>query len=256
MANEKLPFTDHLGELRRRLIICFIAVAVGFLAAYGFAEEIFQILIRPLIQVLPFEDPSQRPSLIFTGIAEGFLTYLKVALLAGLFLAAPVIFYELWKFVAPGLYRHEKRYVFPFVLLSTIFFVGGALFGYFVVFPVGFQFFIGTFTTEFIKPLPSIKEYLSFSTKLLLAFGIVFELPLLIFFLSRIGVVDAAFLSRQRKYAILIIFIVAATITPPDIISQLMMAGPLIVLYEIGIIVARLFGKKTVPATADGQKEE
>ncbi len=256
MANEKLPFTDHLEELRRRLIICFIAVAVGFLAAYGFAEEIFQILMKPLIQVLPFENSSQKPSLIFTGIAEGFLTYLKVALLAGLFLAAPVIFYELWKFVAPGLYRHEKRYVFPFVLLSTIFFVGGALFGYFVVFPVGFQFFIGTFTTEFIKPLPSIREYLSFSTKLLLAFGIVFELPLLIFFLSRIGVVDAAGLSRQRKYAILIIFIVAATITPPDIISQLMMAGPLVVLYEIGIIVARLFGKKAVPATVDGQKEE
>lgn len=255
MANEKLPFTAHLEELRRRLIICFIAVAVGFLVAYGFAEEIFQILMRPIIRVLPFENPPQKPSLIFTGIAEGFLTYLKVAFLTGLFLAVPVIFYELWKFVAPGLYRHEKRYVLPFVLLSTVFFVGGALFGYFVVFPIGFQFFIKTFTTEFIKPLPSIKEYLSFSTKLLMAFGIVFELPLLIFFLSRIGVVNAAFLSRQRKYAVLIIFIVAATITPPDIISQLMMAGPLIVLYEIGVIVARLFGKKAIPATVDEQRE-
>jgi sec-independent protein translocase protein TatC len=255
MANEKLPFTAHLEELRRRLIICFIAVAVGFLVAYGFAEEIFQILMRPIIRVLPFENPTQKPSLIFTGIAEGFLTYLKVAFLTGLFLAVPVIFYELWKFVAPGLYRHEKRYVLPFVLLSTVFFVGGALFGYFVVFPIGFQFFIKTFTTEFIKPLPSIKEYLSFSTKLLMAFGIVFELPLLIFFLSRIGVVNAAFLSRQRKYAVLIIFIVAATITPPDIISQLMMAGPLIVLYEIGVIVARLFGKKAIPATVDEQRE-
>ncbi len=251
MANEKLPFTDHLEELRRRLIICFIAVAVGFLVAYGFAEEIFQVLMRPIIRVLPFENSSQKPSLIFTGIAEGFLTYLKVALLTGFFIAVPIIFYQLWKFVAPGLYRHEKRYVLPFVLLSTIFFVGGALFGYFVVFPIGFQFFIKTFTTEFIKPLPSIKEYLSFSTKLLMAFGIVFELPLLIFFLSRIGLVNAAFLSRQRKYAVLIIFIVAAIITPPDIISQLMMAGPLIVLYEIGVIVARLFGKKSTPATAD-----
>jgi sec-independent protein translocase protein TatC len=256
MANEKLPFTDHLDELRRRLIICFVAVALGFLISYGFAEEIFQILTRPLIQVLPAENSSPSPSLIFTGLAEGFLTYLKVALLAGLFLAAPVIFYELWKFVAPGLYRQEKRYVLPFVLLSTIFFVGGALFGYFIVFPIGFQFFIKNFTTEFIKPLPSIKEYLSFSTKLLLAFGTVFELPLFIFFLSRIGVVDAKSLSRQRKYAILIIFVAAATITPPDVISQLMMAGPLIVLYEVGIIVARLFGKKSVPATADEQTEE
>lgn len=256
MANEKLPFTAHLEELRRRLIICFIAVSAGFLVAYGFAEEIFQILMRPIIRVLPFENSSQNPSLIFTGIAEGFLTYLKVAFLTGFFIAVPIIFYQLWKFVAPGLYRHEKRYVLPFVLLSTIFFVGGALFGYFVVFPIGFQFFIKTFTTEFIKPLPSIKEYLSFSTKLLMAFGIVFELPLLIFFLSRIGVVNAAYLSRQRKYAVLIIFVVAATITPPDIISQLMMAGPLIVLYEIGVIVARLFGKKAIPATADEQKEE
>ncbi|MFH1626016.1 MAG: twin-arginine translocase subunit TatC [Pseudomonadota bacterium] len=237
MVDEKLPFTSHLEELRRRLIICFIAVGIGFVASYFFSKRIFTILMQPLLDVLPPDG-----SLIFTGLAEAFFTYLKVSLLAGIFVASPVVLYQIWSFISPGLYQKEKRYVWPFVIFSTIFFAGGALFGYFIVFPFGFKFFMG-FATEAIRPLPSMKEYFSFSTKLLFAFGIVFELPLFVFFLSKIGVVNAKMLTSQRKYAIVIIFIASAILTPPDVMTQLMMAVPLLLLYELSIWVAKVFGK-------------
>jgi sec-independent protein translocase protein TatC len=182
-------------------------------------------------------------SLIFTGLPEAFFTYLKVAFLAGLMLAAPVIIYEFWIFVAPGLYDKEKRLMLPIVFLSTFFFIGGALFGYFLVFPWGFKFFLG-FASDTIRPMPSMKEYLGFSAKLLLAFGLVFELPLVITFLARLGVVSVDFLKKNRKYAILLFFVVAAILTPPDVVTQIMMALPLIILYEISIIGARIFGRK------------
>ena len=166
----KLPFTAHLEELRKRLIVCFIAVGIGFVISYGFKEYLFQILVHPLVKVMAPGD-----SLIFTGLPEAFFTYLKVAFLAGLMLAAPVIIYEFWIFVAPGLYDKEKRLMLPIVFLSTFFFIGGALFGYFLVFPWGFKFFLG-FATETIRPMPSMKEYLGFSAKLLLAFGLVFRI--------------------------------------------------------------------------------
>jgi sec-independent protein translocase protein TatC len=182
--------------------------------------------------------------LIFTGLPEAFFTYLKVALLSGIILAAPVIFYEFWMFVAPGLYDKEKRLMVPVVVLSTIFFVGGAFFGYFIVFPFGFKFFLG-FASEIIRPLPSMREYLSFASKLLLAFGLVFELPLIITFLAKLGMVSVSFLKKNRKYALLLFFIGAAILTPPDVVTQVMMALPLILLYEISIIGARIFGKKS-----------
>jgi sec-independent protein translocase protein TatC len=235
---EKIPFTEHLEELRKRLIVCFIAVGVGFVLSYGFKEKLFQILTRPLIRVMQTGD-----KLIFTGLPEAFFTYLKVAFLSGIILAAPIIFYEFWMFVAPGLYDKEKRLMVPVVVLSTVFFVGGAFFGYFIVFPFGFKFFLG-FASETIRPLPSMREYLGFASKLLLAFGLVFELPLIITFLAKLGMVSVSFLKKNRKYALLLFFIGAAILTPPDVVTQIMMALPLILLYEISIIGARIFGKK------------
>jgi len=235
---DKIPFTAHLEELRKRLIVCFIAVGIGFVLSYGFKEKLFQILTRPLISVMQTGD-----KLIFTGLPEAFFTYLKVALLSGIILATPVIFYQFWMFVAPGLYKKEKQHMIPIVFLSTFFFVGGSFFGYFIVFPYGFKFFLG-FASEIIQPLPSMREYLSFASKLLLAFGLVFELPLIITFLARLGMVSVSFLKKNRKYALLLFFAGAAILTPPDVVTQVMMALPLIVLYEISIIGARIFGKK------------
>lgn len=235
---EKLPFTAHLDELRKRLIVSFIAVGVGFAASYGFKEYLFQILVRPLAKVMEAGD-----TLIFTGLPEAFFTYLKVSFLSGLMLAAPVIIYQFWMFVAPGLYDKEKRLLMPIIFLSTFFFMGGALFGYFIVFPWGFKFFLG-FATETIRPLPSMKEYLGFSAKLLIAFGLVFELPLVLTFMAKLGIVSVEFLKKNRKYAVLLFFAGAAMLTPPDVVTQVMMALPLMLLYEISIIGARIFGKK------------
>ncbi len=251
---EKSPFTEHLGELRDRLIHSFIAVGLGFVAAYFFKEQLFDILTAPLVTAMA---KNGNAKLIYTGLPEAFFTYLKVSLLAGITLATPVLFYEFWMFVSPGLYREEKKYILPIIILSLIFFIAGASFGYFIVFPYGFQFFLG-FTTETIQAMPSMKEYLSFASKMLLAFGFVFELPLVLTFLSRMGLVTPAFLKKNRKYALLLFFVVAAILTPPDVVSQIMMAMPLILLYEIGILGAKIFGKtsKSDGENTDEQEEE
>jgi sec-independent protein translocase protein TatC len=241
--DEKLPFTAHLEELRHRLIRCFVAVTAGFIVSYLFKERLFAILTRPLIHVL-----GQGETLIFTGIPEAFFTYLKVSFLSGVILAVPVIMYQFWMFVAPGLYRNEKKLLFPIVIISSFFFVGGALFGYFIVFPFGFKFLLG-FATETLRPLPAMKEYLSFAAKLLFAFGLVFELPIVITFLARLGLVTAGFLKKNRKYALVLFFAGAAIITPPDVVTQVLMAIPLMLLYEISILGAKIFGKKPAPAS-------
>lgn len=247
---DKIPFTEHLEELRKRLIVCFIAVGIGFVISYGFKEYLFYILVKPLMDVMGADD-----KLIFTGLPEAFFTYLKVAFLSGLMLAAPVILYEFWMFVAPGLYQKEKKILLPIIILSSFFFVGGALFGYFIVFPFGFKFFLG-FATESIRPLPSMKEYLSFSSSMILAFGIVFELPLIITFMARLGIISVEFLRKNRKYAILLFFIVAAILTPPDVVSQFLMAIPLMGLYEISILGAVMFSKKKVTDEDEASEEE
>ncbi len=236
--DDKLPFTAHLEELRGRLITCFIAVAVGFVLSYGFKEELFRILLIPLLSVMKSGE-----ELIFTGLPEAFFTYLKVAFLSGLILASPVIIYQFWMFVAPGLYQKERRTLIPIIILSSLFLIGGSMFGYFIVFPLGFQFFLG-YANETIHARLSIKEYLGLASKLLLAFGIVFELPIIITFLARLGIVSVDFLKKNRKYALLLFFIGAALLTPPDVVTQVMMALPLMVLYEISIIGARIFGRK------------
>ncbi|MCU0579494.1 MAG: twin-arginine translocase subunit TatC [Desulfobacterota bacterium] len=233
-----MPFTAHLAELRRCLIISFSAVGVGFAAAYAFSGEILEWLVRPLIQVLP---PGNK--LVFTALPEAFFIYLKVSLITGIVVASPVIFYQLWMFVAPGLYQKEKRLVLPFVFVSTALFVGGALFGYYVVFPVGFRFLVG-FSTDNIKALPSIQMYLTFCLKLLLGFGLVFEFPVVAFFLAKVGIIDAPMMARNRRVAILLIFIVAAIVTPPDIVSQILLAIPLYLLYEASIVLVRITVRK------------
>jgi sec-independent protein translocase protein TatC len=238
--NEKLPFTSHLEELRKRLITAFIAIGVGFVVSFGFKERLFGILVQPLINVM-----KEGENLIYTGLPEAFFTYLKVSLLTGLIVASPILLYQFWMFVAPGLYRGERRLMVPIVILSSFFFIGGALFGYFVVFPWGFEFFLG-FATDNIRPLPSMKEYFGFSAKLLLAFGLVFELPLVLTFMAKLGIVSVDFLKKNRKYALLLFFAGAAILTPPDVITQVLMALPLMVLYEISIIGAKIFGKKKI----------
>ena len=242
-TEEKQPVTSHLEELRKRLIYSLIAVGVSFIICFAFKEWLFKILTLPLIATLP-----ENSSMIFTSLPDAFFTYLKISFFGGLFLACPFVLYQIWKFISPGLYVSEKKYAFPFVFFSTIFFVGGSLFAYFVVFPFGFKFFV-SFATDFITPMLTLKEFLSFSCKLLLAFGIIFELPIFMFFMARIGLVNSKTLASKRKYAILITFIVAAVLTPPDIVTQIMMAIPVMLLYEISIWVVKLSEKKEAKNT-------
>ncbi len=249
---EKSPFTEHLGELRDRLVRSFIAVGIGFVVAYFFKEQLFEILIAPLVTAM---GENGNAHMIFTGLPEAFFTYLKVALLTGIILATPVLFYEFWMFVSPGLYRTEKKYLLPIVFLSVFFFAIGASFGYFIVFPYGFKFFLG-FATETIYAMPSMKEYLSFASKMLLAFGFVFELPLVLTFMARMGLVTVPFLKKNRKYALLLFFVGAALITPPDVVTQIMMALPLMLLYEISIIGAKIFGKEKTMKTDDEENKQ
>lgn len=236
---DKLPIHDHLEELRWRLIKCVIAVAVGFVGTYAFKERIFDFLMWPLIKVLP-----ENSRMIYTSLPEAFITYIKVSFFAGLVLATPVIFYQIWKFIMPGLYPNEQRYVVPFMLAATALFLAGSIFSYYVVFPYGFMFFL-SFQTENISALPAMKEYLGLVMKLTLAFGLSFELPVIMFFLAKMGIVNPQRLRQSRKYAILIVFIVAAILTPPDVFSQIMLAIPLLILYEVSIWVTRFAGKKS-----------
>lgn len=238
MSDEKLPFTSHLAELRTRLISSFIAVGIGFLVSYAYVEQIFEFLMAPMIQAMPAGS-----TLVFTNLTEGFFTYFKLALTSGICLASPIILYQLWRFIAPGLLEHEKRYALPFAISVTSFFLLGTAFCYYVVFPSIFRFLM-SFSSDILRPMPSIKEYLSFSTKLLLTFGLIFEFPPIVFFLAKVGVLKGSWLVRQRRYAIVLIFVISAVITPPDVVSQILMALPMMALYELGIIIARVFGKK------------
>jgi sec-independent protein translocase protein TatC len=251
MSIDKMPFTQHLEELRKRLVVSAVAILVGFLISYAFKERIFEVLMKPWLEAMPKGVESK---LIYTAPHEAFFTYMKVSFIAGVGLAVPVILFQIWRFVAPGLYENEKRYMLPIVFLSSLFFLGGACFGYFFVFPVGFQFFT-SFASEFITPMISTKEFLSFTIRLLLAFGFVFELPIFAFFLARLGLISADFLKRQRRIAVVVIFIIAAALTPgPDLFSQLMMAGPLLVLYEVSVWITHFFGRK--PAADESVEEE
>jgi sec-independent protein translocase protein TatC len=252
MADEQLPFTAHLEELRKRLIIAAAAWLIGFVVCYSFSEQLFQFISEPVRNALP-----KGSSLVFINAIEPFFTYLKIGAIAGLLVALPVIFWQIWAFVAPGLYSNEKKYAIPFVLASCFCFATGTYFGFVFVFPTIFTFLIkyGTGTGQ-ITAMLSMGSYLSLSSKLLLAFGLVFELPIIIFFLARMGIVDHKWLSRNRKFALIIAFVVGAVLTPPDVFSQCSIAIPFVLLYEVGIWVAYIFGKKKPAAEEDAAEKE
>lgn len=229
---------DHLNELRWRLVRCFIAAGVGFLLCWTVVEPIFNFITAPLLSALPAHGTA-----MYTTLPEPFFVRMFVAFVTGLFVTSPYIFYQIWAFISPGLYEEEKKGLLPIALLSAIFFIGGGVFCYFIVFPYAFNFFLG-FSSEQIQAMPRITDYLDFVIKLLLAFGLIFEMPLFSFFLSRMGVITAQMMRKVRRYAVLCIFIVAAILTPPDVVSQLLMAMPMLLLYEISILVAAAFGRK------------
>ena len=236
-AGGSMTLLQHLEELRKRLIRSVIAIVIGFGCCYAFSKELFEWLMAPMAAVL------DGGHFQYTYPPEAFFTYIKVSLVAGFFLASPYIFIQIWGFVAPGLYAHERKWFFPVAFSSALLFVTGAIFGYYVVFPYGFEFF-ASFSTEEIKLVPKLNEYTGMAIKLLFAFGIAFEMPLFVFFLARLGMVTSRAMRKFRKYAILLSFVCSAILTPPDPFTQSLMAGPLILLYEVSVWVARLFGKR------------
>jgi len=234
-----MTFTEHLEELRWGLIKSFAAVVLAFFSCFFFSDRIVAFMIAPLKRGL---QPGE--SLIGTGVTEAFFFEMKVALVAGVFLASPVIFYQIWRFIAPGLNESEKKLVIPFVLFTSFFFIAGAYFCYWGVLPVAFQYFIEQYRSLDVSPEIRIGEYFTFFSRMVLAFGITFELPLFTLFLVRLGIWDYRFMWRTFRYAIIVIFIVAAILTPgPDIASQLLLAGPLTILYLLSIGVAYVWRK-------------
>jgi sec-independent protein translocase protein TatC len=240
MNEEKMSFIDHLGELRRRLLWSLLAVGILFIPAYYFSNELFEFLMKPLIENLP-----EGSSLIFTRPAEGFTTYLKVSFFAALFLAVPFMLYQAWRFIAPALYKEEKQIVIPFIFFGSLFFGLGAAFCYYIASPPAFNFLLNEYSSEYVKAFPTISEALSFFMALIFGFGLVFEFPLIIFILARIGIVTSKLLREKRKYAVVVSAMIAAILTPTtDAISMMLMFVPIIIFYELGILVAWLFGKK------------
>lgn len=240
MEESEQGFFSHLEELRRRLIISMLAWVGGFGVCYSFSQQLFEFVSLPVRASLP---PGS--SLVFIHATEPFFTYLKISAVAGLLLALPVVLWQIWAFVAPALYPGEKHLAIPFVLSGCACFGLGAYFGFTFVFPVIFTFLINLgVDSSGTEAMLSMAGYLSMSTRLLFAFGLVFELPIVIFFLARLGVVDHIWLAKNRRYAFIFAFIIGATLTPPDVFSQVSIALPFIILYEVGVWVARIFGKK------------
>ena len=241
-AAGKMSFLEHLDELRKRIIRSVVALFAGFLVACFFIDRLFEFIMRPLHDALPAGG-----TLVFTEPTEAFVLYIKIAAIAGLILASPAIMTQVWLFIAPGLYTHEKKMAIPFVVLSSIGFVGGAAFSHYIVFPMAWRFF-ASFTTDYMTFMPRIEPAFGLYMKLLLVFGLVFQMPTLVLFLARMGVITARFMIRNFKYAVLIIFILAAILTPTaDAFVQTAMAGPMIGLYVLSIGLAWLFGKKKPP---------
>jgi sec-independent protein translocase protein TatC len=234
----RMPLLEHLTELRKRLIRSVIAIAVGFLIAYAIDDWLFNALTYPLRAAAHDKETFK---LIGTGVAEAFFTKLKVALVAGLFIASPAVFLEIWKFIAPGLFESERRLAMPFVISATMFFLVGGYFCWAVVFKIGYSFFLREYSSIGVEPTIRISEYLAFSAKLLLAFGITFELPIFAFFLTRLGIIDHRMMVHYFRYAVLAIFVVAVALTPPDMISPFLLAIPLLALYGLSIGVSYVF---------------
>lgn len=235
----KMSFLDHLDELRRRLVAAALSLLVGAVVAFSFIDRIFEFIMRPLHDRLP---PGS--TLTYIEPTEAFMLYVKIGLLAGLIIAAPLITWQLWLFIAPGLYAHEKKFALPFIGLATVCFVGGAAFSHYVIFPWTWTF-LASFSTDFMTFTPRIEAVFSLYAMMLVVMGVIFEMPAVVLALARMGLVTAGFLWRHIKYAILIIFIAAAVLTPTgDPWTQSLMAGPMIALYILSIGLAWLFGKR------------
>ena len=235
----------HIADLRKRLVISSITVVIMFFACFSFYEPILEWMMAPVKHALP-----AGTSMIAVEIQETFFTAMKVAFFGGFIISLPVIFWQLWLFLAPGLYDHEKKLVVPFVFFATLMFLLGASFAYYIVVPIGFDFLIA-FGNSVVSVLPSIGKYVGFFTKLLIGFGIAFELPVITFFLAKIGLVNDQMLKDFFRYAVVLIFIVAAVLTPPDVISQVLMAAPLLILYGVSIYIAKVFN----PAQKEEEEE-
>lgn len=229
----------HLTELRKRLAISVGTVIVMFFIMFAFWQPLLDWMIAPLVEVLP-----EGSTVIFTKVQEPFFTALKVAFFAGFILSLPVIFWQLWLFIAPGLYENEKKMVIPFAVGATVMFVIGALFCYYVVIPFGYAFLIN-FGSQLFTALPSIGDYVSFFTKLMFGFGLAFEMPTVTFFLASIGLVTDKTLKEFFKYALVVIFLISALLTPPDVLTQFLMAGPMILLYGLSILIAKTVNPET-----------
>lgn len=236
----RMPLLEHLRELRTRLIVCLWTVLITVVGCFFFANDIFAVLAAPMNDALA---ATGRGTMAVTQAMEGFMVQMKVAGLAGLFLASPVLFWQTWKFVGPGLYDQEKKAVLPLVAASTFLFVSGAVFCYFAVFKFGFPMFLDM-NVEGVQAVLSIDSYLGMVTTLLVAFGASFQLPIVVYFLARVGLIDHLDMIRGFRYSVVGIFVVAAALTPPDVVSQMLMAAPLLVLYGLGIGVARVFSTK------------
>lgn len=238
--NDKQPFINHLKELRDRIVVCIVSVGIAFVVTYYFKEKIFFFLMKPFIKVMPLKS-----SFIFTGITEAFVTYFKIAIVSSLFLVLPVILFEFWRFISPGLYENEKRYVYPFMFWGSLCFLLGMVFCYFVVMPFLYKFFV-SYSSEFIIPLPDLKSYMSLTLKMLALFGLVFEIPLVVYYLSKTGIINYKMLASKRRYAVLTIFIVSAIIATSDAAGLIVVAVPIWGLYEISILIVKIFGKKEI----------
>ncbi|MGH7393428.1 MAG: twin-arginine translocase subunit TatC [Candidatus Rokuibacteriota bacterium] len=243
-VNDKMSFMEHLGELRGRITRSLIGLLIGLVIAFPFSQRIVDYLAKPI-------QATGNP-LVFLAVTEAFWVQMKVALIAGLFFASPIILWQVWAFVSPGLYAHERKYAAPFVIVGSLLFIGGGAFSLKMVTPYAVQFLL-SYARPGLQPMISVGLYIDFLLKFTLAFGLVFELPLAITLAARMGVVTPKALARNRKYAVLGAFVASAILTPtPDAFNQALMAGPLIVLYEVGILCARIFGRKPAPATKPG----
>lgn len=244
MSDETKTIIEHLEDLRKVIIVSAVAlVAAALIVYFAFRDSLFLFLTEPLQEL--------HVPLIQISIAEAFLTKIKISLLAGLVLAMPIIFWQILSFILPALTAKEKRLVYLLLPGAVLFFVTGIIFSYQIVLRFAMIFFL-TGVSEGLTPMISVSKYISFLLSFVIPFGFIFEMPLLSIFLARLGLINAALLASKRKYAILAIFVIAALLTPPDVISQLFMAGPMILLYELSIVMARIFAKKPRPELAEG----
>lgn len=235
------PLIEHLIELKKRLAYIIVVLVILFIVGYSQGQILINIIQQPILDILP-----EGSFLTMINVTEMFFVKVKVSFIAAIMVSMPFILYQLWKFIAPGLYMDERKYLYGFVFSASLLFLIGASFAYFVVFPFGFNFFLSFSANESynVNATISMANYISFVVKITLAFGVVFELPAVIFLLAKIGLITDEFLIKYRRYSIVGIFILAAILTPPDVVSQLAMAAPLLLLYELSIYIARVFGKE------------